>query len=92
MPVQFLPSFISPLYNDAIKEANEIEFEDIHSKIIAIEYLIVLLLTAFRDKDRIRIPRLLDNANKETIELLIEKYDDGHHTLSQRYKSILAFS
>jgi len=44
--VQFLPNYISPLFNDAIQEAHEIEFEDTRSKIVGIEYLVVLLRIA----------------------------------------------
>ena len=92
MPVQFLPNYISPLYNSAIEEANEIEFEDVRSKIVGVEYLIALLLTAFRLKDRIRIQGLLDKADKNTLIDIIKRFDDDQYQLFKRYKRILADS
>jgi len=92
MPVQFLPNYISPLFNSAIEEANEIEFEGVFSKIVSIEYLIVLLLTAFRLKDKIRILRLFDKANKNVLIDIIKRFDNDQHQLHKRYKKVLADS
>jgi len=92
MPVQFLPNYISPLFNDAIKEANEIEFEGVHSKFVSIEYLIALLLTTFRLKDRIRIQNLLDKADKNILRDIIKRFNNDQGQLSERYKGVLAGS
>lgn len=92
MPVQFLPNYISPLFNSAIEEANEIEFEGVHSKFVNIEYLIALLLTAFRPKDRIRIQSLLDKADNNILRDIIKRFDNDQEQLSKRYKGILANS
>ncbi len=92
MPVQFLPNYISPLFNAAIEEANEVEFEGVRSKFVSIEYLIALLLTAFRPKDRIRIQGLLDRANRTTLKDIIERFGNDQYKLLERYKGILGNS
>jgi len=89
MPVQFLPNYISPLCHDAIKEAKQVEFDGIRTRFVSLEYLILLLLTSFRPKDRIRIGRLLIKADSNLLLSLIKRFDDEQKTLSQRYKSIL---
>jgi predicted nucleotidyltransferase len=90
MPVQFLPNYISPLFNGAIEKANEIEFDGVHSKVVSIEHLIALLLTAFRAKDRMRLQGLIKKANKRLLTGILKKYDDGQHTLYKRYRQVLA--
>ena len=92
MPVQFLPNYISPLFNSAIEEANEIEFEGVRSKFVSIEYLIALLLTAFRLKDRIRIQSLLDKVDNNILRDIIKRFDNDQGQLFKRYKEILADS
>jgi len=86
MPVQFLPNYISPLFNQAIIEADLIAFEDIHAKVVKLEYLIVLLLTAFRQKDRIRIQGLLDKADKVLLLDIIRRFDDEQQSLYKRFQ------
>ena len=90
MPVQFLPNYISPLFNQAIIEADLIAFEDIHAKVVKLEYLIVLLLTAFRQKDRIRIQGLLDKTDKVLLLDIIRRFDDEQQSLYKRYEKVLA--
>jgi len=90
MPVQFLPNYISPLFNTAIEEASEVEFGDIRSKFVNIEYLIVLLLTSFRLKDRIRIQSLLGKADGTRLLSIIQRFDNDQRQLYKRYNKILA--
>jgi len=90
MPVQFLPNYISPLFNQAIIEADLIAFEDIQAKVVKLEYLIVLLLTAFRPKDRIRIQSLLKKSDKELLLNIIRRFDDEQKSLYKRYQKVLA--
>lgn len=92
MPVQFLPNYISPLFNNAIKEANTIEFGGVHSKFVSIEYLIVLLLTSFRPKDKIRVQSLLNRADVDILIGIIKRFDNDQCTLFKRYQRILADS
>lgn len=74
------------------EEANEVEFEGVRSKFVSIEYLIALLLTAFRPKDRIRIQSLLDMADRTTLEDIIERFGNDQYKLLERYKGILGNS
>ncbi len=90
MPVQFLPNYISPLFNQAIVEADSVSFEDIRAKVVKLEYLIVLLLTAFRPKDRIAIRGLLDKADKGLLIDIISRFDDEQSSLYERYQRVLA--
>jgi len=90
MPVQFLPNYISPLFNNAIEEANVVEFESIRSKFVSIEYLVVLLLTSYRWKDKIRIQGLLKKVDKDLLLGIIQRFDDDQHILHKRYEEVLA--
>lgn len=89
MPVQFLPNYISPLFNSAIEEANVVEFEGVSSKFVTVEYLITLLLTSFRSKDTIRIGSLLEKADKGLLLDTIERFDNDQQILHQRYNKVL---
>jgi hypothetical protein len=90
MPVQFLPNYISPLFHSAIEEANIVEFEDIRSRLVSAEYLVLLLLTSFRPKDKIRIQSLLNKVNRDLLLSLIERFDDEQKSLYKRYNEVLA--
>jgi len=85
-----LPSYISPLFNSAIEEANIVEFEGVSSKFVNIEYLIVLLLTAFRRKDIIRIQSLINKAHEGLLLGIIQRFDNEQNILHERYKRVLA--
>jgi predicted nucleotidyltransferase len=88
MPVQFFPNSISPLHDEAIGKANEVQFEGVASKFVSVEYLIALLLTANRDKDKIRVRKLLDKADKNVLLDVIRRFNNGQ--LLERYEKILA--
>ena len=47
MPVQFLPNYISPLFNSAIENANIVEFEGLRTKFVSVEYLIFNVFSNF---------------------------------------------
>jgi len=88
-PVQILPN-ISPLYDEAVKQAHEIEIDGIRSKIARVEHLIVIALEAFRLKDKIRVTQLLEKANTDFLDKILDRFDDEKGTLRKRYKSVLA--
>jgi len=90
MPVHFLPNYISPLFNSAIEKANIVDFQGVSCKFVSIEYLIVLYLTAFRMKDIIRVQSLIKKANKNLLLDIIRRFDNGQHTLYEKYKKVLA--
>ncbi len=90
MPVQFFPNYIGPLYNAAIAKAKTVQFESINCKFVNVEYLIALLLTAYREKDKIRISSLLVKADKLLLADVVKRFDDGKNQLFKRYKEVLA--
>jgi hypothetical protein len=90
MPVQFFPNYISPLFDSAIEESNVVDLEGVSCKFVRVEHLVLLLLTSFRPKDKIRIDGLLNKVNKGLLERLIKRFDDEKHTLYERYQSLLA--
>ena len=89
IPVQFFPN-INELFKSAIEEANVVEFEGIYGKFVTVEYLIILLLTSYRPKDKIRIQSLLGKANRELLLETIKRFDNGQPSLCERYKEVLA--
>ena len=92
MAVQFLPSYISPLFNNAIKEAQRIRVNGVPSKVVTVEYLIALLLTAFRPKDKIHIIELAKSADMLMLNEILRRFDDGQRLLSKRLKEVLGNS
>jgi len=89
MPVQFFPNFISPLFNDAIQEAQEIEMDGVPSKVVKVEYLIALLLTAFRPKDKIHVIELVKGADMSMLNEILRRFDGEQQQLSRRLKEVL---
>jgi len=90
MPVQFLPSYISPLFNETIEQAHKIIIEGIPSKVARVEHLIVLALDVFRAKDKIRIVQLLEKANRDLLDEILGRFDDEEGKLRARFRQVLA--
>jgi len=59
-PVQFIPAF-SPLTEEAMKNADTVEFEGIPFRVVSAEYLATIALQTGRAKDMARILALLDS-------------------------------
>jgi hypothetical protein len=89
LPVQFLPN-LGPLHDEAVREAQIVEYEWLSARFVDLEHLVLLLLTSFREKDKLRIKELLDKADRGKIDKLLERFDDAKTTLSERFKRILA--
>ncbi len=87
--VQFFPDFIHPLFHEAIKEAQQIEVNGVPSKVVSVEYLITLLLKAFRPKDKIHILELYGSADIPKLKEILRRFDDGQQLLSKRLKEVL---
>lgn len=51
MPVQFIPAY-NYLIEDAIKGANEVNCEDVKTKVVGLEHLLAIMLQTNRPKDR----------------------------------------
>ncbi len=90
MPVQFLPNYISPLYNEAIQQAHEILVEGVPSKVARVEHLIVMALEVFRAKDKYRIIQLLGKADNKRLNSIIRRFDNEEGKFRARYREILA--
>jgi len=88
LAVQFFPN-ISPLFNEAIKEAQRIEVGGVPGKVVSLEYLIALLLTSFRPKDRIKITELIEHTNMSILYQILGRFDDEEQQLSKRLERIL---
>ena len=89
MPVQFFPSFIGKLFDSAIRDARRIKVKGINTKVVTVEYLIALLLKAFRPKDKVRIVELLNKADKSLLNDVLVGCDDEKGLLQTRFKKIL---
>jgi len=74
IPVEFIPA--EGLAGEAVENAIEIEFEGVQTRVMLPEYLIALFLKASRDKDKIKIQMLLEQAevNMEKLKEILNKY------------------
>ncbi len=90
LPVQFLPSFISPLFDEAIKKASRITVGGVPGKVVRVEHLIALLLVSFRTKDKIHILSLLELADREGLDEILRRFEDEKTPLRQRLGGVLA--
>ena len=90
LPVQFLPSFISPLFDESIKKARRITVGGVPGKVVRVEYLIALLLVSFRTKDKIHILSLLELADEKVLDEILRRFEDEKTPLCQRLERVLA--
>jgi len=61
VPVQFLPAYNS-LIEEALKEAQEIMYEDVPARVLRAEHLVAISLQTGRTKDRERVRILREQA------------------------------
>jgi hypothetical protein len=90
MPVQFFPSFIGKLFANAIRDARRVKVKGVNTKVVTVEYLIALLLKAFRPKDKVRIVELLNQADKNLINGILGECGDEEKLLQTRLSKLLA--
>jgi len=91
MPVQILPD-ISPLADEAVRDAVETEVAEIHTKVIGAEHLIALSLIPFRQTDKYRISMLIKSIDKELLQEIIGRFDNEEYQLHAKLESILGNS
>ena len=89
MPVQFLPSFISPLIDEAIRRSKKIRVKGTPSKVLTVEYLIATLLMAFRPKDKMVIPYLMEQADMRLLNEILGGFSNEKTPLDKRLGRIL---
>jgi len=61
VPVQFLPAY-NALLEEALKEAQEIMYEDVPARVLRSEHLVAICLQTGRNKDRERVRILREQA------------------------------
>ena len=84
-----MPSYISPLIGEAIRKAKRIKVENVYTKVITVEYLIATLLMAFRPKDKMAIPQLLEQADMKLLNNIVERFSNEKTPLYKRLRRIL---
>lgn len=88
IPIQIFPN-VSPLHNNAVEEADEVEVGGIPTKVIGVEHLIVLALLPLRVTDKWRIVQLLAKANEERLIGIIDRFGNEENQLHKRYQEVL---
>ncbi len=63
--------------------------KNIPTKVLNAEYLVVSLLMAFRLKDKMVIPDLLELVDMERLRTIIKRFSDEETPLDQRLQRIL---
>ena len=74
-PVQFLAA--QGLTEEAVREAEQIEYEGVRAKIFRAEHIIAIAASVGRQKDKARIQHLLQQANidKTRLENILRRYN-----------------
>ena len=88
VPVQFLPSFIHPLMEEAIRKSKRIKVDGVTVKILTAEYLICTFLMSFRQKDKYAIRELLSFTDRNLLRKLLGKFDSKKHPIYKRFREI----
>ncbi len=86
IPVHFIPGSLHPLINEAVRKGKRIRVNHIPTKVLTIEYLITLLLMAFRLKDRMVIHDLLELADIGKLKKIVERFSDEETPLDKDSK------
>ena len=89
MPVRFLPSYIGPLFREAISQARSIKIGEVDTRVFTPEHLVATLLTAWRPKDKVIIPSLLNHVDVSVLTNIAERFDDEKTPLHQRLRAVL---
>jgi len=89
IPVQFFPSFIHPLIEEAIKNAKLIKVSKVRTKILTAEYLIATLLMSFRQKDKYAIMELLSFADMNLLKRILKKFSNKDYPIYERFKATI---
>lgn len=88
VPVQIFPTSTKPLYRDTLEQARPARVENLRVKVASPEHLTLLYLEAFREKDKLRIQRLLGRVDKERLSTLLVRFDDEEATLTRKLQTL----
>jgi hypothetical protein len=84
IPVQFIPA--DKLEEEAVRNAKEIPYHNVKTKVLSPEYLIAILLRAGRQKDTDKINKMIAQTKiqKKLLKTILEKY-----RLFEKYQSLI---
>ena len=84
VPVQFIPAY-NELIEDSVKEAKEVDYEGLKTRVVGLEHLLAIMLQTNRPKDRERIFLILGETKvkKESLNKILKK-----HNLMGKWKEI----
>ncbi|MBU4185934.1 MAG: hypothetical protein KKC23_07025 [Proteobacteria bacterium] len=68
IPVQMIPAY-NEIIEEALNEAAEVKYQQIKTRIVRVEHLLVIMLQTYRPKDRERILLLLDETQIDMLYL-----------------------
>ena len=68
IPVQFIPAY-NPLIEEAVKEAKEVKYKQVKTKVLRAEHLLAIMLQTGRPKDKARMASFLEEAKMNQKEL-----------------------
>ena len=92
VPMQLFPSTVMPLYRDTVEQANKVRIGNVRAKVATVEHLILLYLTANRQRDRLRVGYLIEDTGESKLQALLDRFDDAEKTLTGRLQSIRGIS
>ncbi len=92
VPIQLFPSTVMPLYRDTVEQAKKVRIGNLRAKVATAEHLILLYLTANRQRDRLRVSYLIEDADESILQALLERFDDQQKTLANRLQSLRGIS
>ena len=88
VPVQLFPTTVMPLYRDAVEQAHKFRINNTRARVATAEHLILLYLVANRQRDRLRVSYLIEDADEGRLQSLLERFDDQQKTLTFRLQVI----
>ena len=68
IPVQFIPAY-NPLVEQAVREAREVKYRQVKTRVIRAEYLLAIMLQTGRPKDKTRMVLFLEEAKLDQKKL-----------------------
>ena len=75
-----------------MEQARKVRINNMRAKVATAEHLILLYLTANRQRDRLRVSYLIEDADETRVHSLLERFDDQQKTLADRLQSLRGIS
>jgi hypothetical protein len=76
IPVQFIPAY-NDLVKDAVENSVHKQYKEVSAPVLGAEYLMAIMIQAFRPKDRDRLMKFIDETDIDNVRLsaILEKYN-----------------